>query len=281
MFVLPGMQTTPQRPQSFKRSSTQSELSEIQLPTALLSYWGLPFHSELPEEGVARTELMEEYLIGLTRLVRMRNASLNEAFDNALQRLERDETVEREFIEEDSNLLAWWSFIEYTAQKARMVMERREQTERLSIIDAFFLSALSNLSHLETLHREHVATQFLDSLFLKLCQVKPGWMWRRIPPLLDEENSSESKRVVSVPLWLSKLTDEESESRRRITDNFFSGYELILEVFTATEKRLMHNNHVKQFRSYMAPLSEMEEKATLIQAIFRGYRVRQRIAVVG
>ncbi|ORC91527.1 putative DNA-damage inducible protein DDI1-like protein [Trypanosoma theileri] len=280
MFVLPVMQTTPEGSQPLEKVPTQITPSDIQLPVALLSHWGLPFYSELPEEGVARTELMEEYLIGLTRLVRMRNALFNEAYDNALQVLVRDETVEREFIEEDSNALVWWSFIEYTSEEARRVLERREETERLRIIDAFFVSALSDMSHFETIHRQHVATQFLDSCFLKLCQVKPGWMWRRVPPVLDDEDSS-IPRTVRAPLWVGELSAEESEARKRITNNFFSGFSLILEVFTTTEKRLMHSNHVKDFQSYVVPLSEMEKKATLIQATFRGYRVRQRIAVAG
>ncbi|PBJ73467.1 hypothetical protein BCY84_14533 [Trypanosoma cruzi cruzi] len=272
MFVLPGMKLPPEGLQVSRSSLPTAASSDPPMSQLLLSYWGLPFYSELPEEGQARTEIMESYLLGLAGLLRLRNASLKEAFDRFVASLLHDEAVERGFIEEDANLLAWRSFIDYTFLEALERLKNRERRARLHIIDTYFSFALRALGRLETLDRHHVATQFLDSLFLKRCQFSPGWMWRRVPPLLDEVYA-ESKRAAEPP-WAITLFASESSARKCLVEQFYAEFRFSVEVFATSVKWRVHNRQALQLASMRD--SMLNKQATVIQSVFRGYRERKR-----
>ncbi|EKF31907.1 DNA-damage inducible protein DDI1-like protein, putative [Trypanosoma cruzi marinkellei] len=272
MFVLPRMKVPPEGLRVSRSSLPTAASSDPPMSPLLLSYWGLPFYSELPEEGQARTEIMESYLSDLVGLVRLRNASLKEAFDKSVASLMHDEAVERGFIEEDANLLAWRSFIDYTFLEALERLKKRERTARLHIIDTYFSFTLRALGCLETLDRKHVATQFLDSLFLKRCQVSPGWMWRRVPPLLDEAYA-ESTRAAEPP-WAIALFVDESSARNCLVEQFYAEFRLSLEVFATSVKWRVHKRQTFQLASMRE--SMLNKQATVIQSVFRGYRERKR-----
>ncbi|KEG10493.1 putative DNA-damage inducible protein DDI1-like protein [Trypanosoma grayi] len=108
-------------------------------------------------------------------------------------------------------------------------------------------------------------------------------MWRRVPPLLDEDSAAAAATVAAAqteaaaPSWIEALAAEECAARRCITDKFFAGLFLVVEVFAAAEKRIMHSMHRHQ--AGVTSLSEIGRMATVIQAAFRGYRVRHRNAI--
>lgn len=269
MFVLPEMAQLPHKIQPTARPPTRK------FSTVSPAHWGLPFYSELPEEGDARTELTESYLLGLVDVVRLFNASLNTVFRNAIEVVVRDEAVEREFIEEDSHLLALNSFIDYTRAEGRKCLEQREEAERLRLVDAFFSSALGMLDRFEFLHRQHVAQQFLDSLFLKRCQVRPGRPPSCAPPRAHKIEAEST--VALAPPLVETLAAEERDERHRMMQDFFGDICLMVDVFAAAEKRLL-------YEAYRLPRGEtvrskLNSLATVIQAAFRGHLERRRCGV--
>ncbi|RNF00885.1 putative DNA-damage inducible protein DDI1-like protein [Trypanosoma rangeli] len=272
MFVPPEMKVPPEGLQLLRCGLATVALPEPPLPSPLLAYWGLPFYSELPEEGQARMELMESYLLGLSRLLRLRNASLQEALEKALARVIEDEEVEREFIVEDGNLLAWRSFVDHTRLEALACLRKREQAARLRIIDTHFTFALRALCHFETLHRKHVATQFLDSLFLKRCMLPPERKRQQDSPLL-KKIPAEACRTAETS-WAVALIEEENSSRKSLVEVFFADIRLAAEVFAAVMKRNMYV--MQKPRLELTASSTLNQQATVIQSVFRGHRERKR-----
>ncbi|CCD14020.1 unnamed protein product [Trypanosoma congolense IL3000] len=272
MFVLPALK---------EASSDLLEAGKIamelrptppppKLAPSLLRLWGIPFESDLPEEGTMRTAIVREYLIGCALWIREFNASLNTVFARAIRYTVKDEAVEREFIEEDADYLAWRCFIKHTCLASIACLERRESTERQFIVGAHLESLLSCVSQYESVHRQLVATQFLESLFLKLCQVKPGWMWRSVPKVFED---GFAERPAALPPWLLEFGRQEQLERREIEHSFLRGILLSLEVFVAVEKRLMYQANVLRIDETIVAM--LGRSATAIQAVFRGYSVRK------
>ncbi|CCD18290.1 hypothetical protein, conserved (fragment), partial [Trypanosoma vivax Y486] len=236
MFVLPAMTATPPASMSTLDTLSGPESLEPKLAPSLLSMWGIPFHSPMPTEGVERTAIVREYLVGLALWVRAFNISINKVFGRAIMRTINDEAIERGFIEEDSDFLAWKCFTELSRTAAIERLVRREEARRTLVIDSFFSSGLQLLDRLEALHRQHVCMQFLDSVFLKHCQWASGWTWQHVPP---PNNEALSEALISWS-WMPMLIKEEQVARKRVMNEFFSGILRALEVFAATEKRFMY-----------------------------------------
>ncbi|RNF23779.1 putative DNA-damage inducible protein DDI1-like protein [Trypanosoma conorhini] len=272
MFVLPEMKAPPEGLQVTRRGLPARVPPEFSLSPPLLAYWGLPFYSELPEEGQARTEIMESYLLGLSRLLRLRNTTLQEAFDDALVRVIEDEGVERGFIAEDGNLLAWRSFIDHTRLEALAFLRKREEMARQRVIETYFTFALRALGHFEVLHRQHIATQFLDSFFLKRCQLPPERPLQHSPPVLEKSCTAASGAAEAS--WCTALIAEENSSRNRLVEEFFANICLAAEVFAASVKRNMYEEQKPQLELKL--FSTLNQQATVIQSVFRGHYERRR-----
>lgn len=272
MFVLPAMKDPDD---DFFEAANKAKMKKLTRPPptlapALLTLWGIPFESEFPEEGSGRTAIVREYLMGCALWIREFNASLNKVFDRAIMYAIKDETIEREFIEEDADRFAWKHFAEHTRLAAIERFVRREEEGRRVIVSAFLVSSLSYVGRLESVHRQYVALQFLESFFLKLCQWKPGWMWRRVPDVFED---GDSKPAVVLPSWLVSLEEEETMARKHIEDSFFSRILLSADVFASVEKRLTFEGHKLHFEETIA--TAFDRSATIIQAAYRGFRLRK------
>lgn len=224
--------------------------------------------SVMPEEGEQRAGLVEEYLWGYINILRQRNSAAVEIAAREKSSFLRDEEEERRFLAEDADRYALRTFITDTEKKCVEVLVDWEEQSRAELMKAHreYLGEAFNL--LEELHRMHVSTQAFDSVFLKLCQVNPYWMWRKLKFIEVEQEEMERRRAQE------EIVAEERVARREMINDYNRCFTLALEMKAFVEKADIYRTHEVFFTDTCAVI--MEDSAIKIQAALRGFLSRKR-----
>lgn len=223
------------------------------------------------EESDCRVGLLEEYLSGLLVCLQERNRSRNDLVAKRFSLILADEAEERRFIEEDAHLLAHKAFNETTQQAIVDTVAELEDDARDTIEQEYVRFALQVTQKAESLGRKTIATELLDSVFLKLCQVQPQWMWRRLNNLLGDENAT-------LKAARELVYNDESRARAGILREYTEYVADSQVALAAAEKQLL-------LLAWELPGDQtaqriMEESSVRIQSAFRGWKARKAFRVM-
>lgn len=250
-------------------------LSIVPLSTKLVDWSTLQVAAQLsimPEEGEMREQIIEDSLWGYVGILRKRNKDHFLVLQREIDSLVLDESEERRFLEEDVHELPLRLFLYLTNQKAQNSLFTWEENSRASITEAYHQFSCEALAIKEEVDRMQIAMEAFDSCFLKLCQVNPFWMWRKLQFLEDMEKETTFKNQREA------LYHEEQVARKMLIGQLNSSYVLALVTFVWSEKKYLYKRHAVIFFNTCREL--LEESAITIQAAFRGFQVRQRIRLV-
>lgn len=227
------------------------------------------FLSIMPEEGTQRIGLIEEYLWEYLTLLKMRNNSKAEVIDRERTSFFLDEAEERNFMIQDGTHFALNHFILETEHKEIEVFCEWEEAARQQIVKAYNEYVLMTLVVREEIFRMHIVTEAFDSVFLKVCQVNPHWMWRKLK-FIEVEQWEAMRKAERVA-----LAEEEKASRRVLTSSYREQCIVILEMLAKAEKAGIFENHRVIFVSTCR--DTLEDSAIKIQAAWRGCRSRRNV----
>lgn len=222
----------------------------------------------MPEEGIIREAIIEEACWGYIDILRKRNKDKTLVVQRELASLQADEQEERRFLEEDADELPFRLFLFLTNQKAQDTLSLWEQESRALILESYNLYSFEALMMMEEVGRMQIVTEAFDSCFLKLCQVNPFWMWRKLKFLESMERDAAFKAQQIA------LHQGEQAARKDLIKGFNSEYLLALVTFARSEKQYIFHCHRLVFFNTCTEL--LEGSAIAIQAAFRGYQVRRR-----
>eukprot|EP00796_Vickermania_ingenoplastis_P011926 gene11926-8207_t len=221
------------------------------------------FLSFMPDEGEQRAGIIEEYLWGYINILREKNSDRAAVQTREMTSFLKDEEEERRFLVEDTDCLALRMFIAETEKKGVELVESWEEESRALLLTAHKEYLAEAVCVEEEIHRMHVATQAFDSVFLKLCQVNPYWIWRKLQFVEDEQREREFQQQRDA------LSLEEREDRRRLIQEYNRCYTLAVEMLAFSEKIDMYQKHEMLFTHSCRVVSE--DSAIKIQAAFRGF----------
>lgn len=247
-----------------------TNLERMQNNTRLLDwdqYRRCCFATGNTEEIDQRVGLLEEYLWGLLSVLKERNRSHDEVLLTQLQLCLADETEERRFIEEDADLLPYHLFNAVTQAAIVELLVEDEERQRNEIVHEHAAATGQIVVQLENIDRMLISTEFFDSMFLKLCQTQPHWMWRRLTELEREFTECPEYAKVAV------IEGEEAVSRRQLESDYVTCVATALEMRAFAEKTILLTACAVPEGISAGAL--MEDSAVMIQAAFRGLRVRR------
>lgn len=224
--------------------------------------------SAMPEEGTAREEIIEECCWGYINILKSKNKDRAVVLERELSSLLMDEGEERRFLEEDAHDLPVRLFLSSTNKKSQDILSLWEQQSRDIIIESYNRYFCEALMIREEVDRMQIVTEAWDSCFLKLCQVNPFWMWRKLQCIEDLEKEATFK-AQQVALY-----EKERAARKALLGRFISHYLLGLITFARSEKEYIFQCYRVVFFNTCKEL--LDSSAITIQAAFRGYQVRQR-----
>lgn len=250
-------------------------LSIVPLSPKLVDWSTLQVAAQLsimPKEGEMREQIIEDSLWGYVNIMRKRNIDRFLVLQREIDSLVLDEGEERRFLEEDAHELPLRLFLYVTNQKAQNSLFTWEKNSRASITETYHQFSCVALVIKEEVDRMQISMEALDSCFLKLCQVNPFWMWRKLQFLEDMEKETTFKNQRQA------VYHEEKVARKMLIDQFNSSYALALETFVWSEKQYLYQRHAVIFFNTCREL--LEESAISIQAAFRGFQVRRQIRLV-
>lgn len=225
--------------------------------------------SVMPEEGEQRSYLVEEYLWEYLQILKEKHQCAKAVHDRERHTLLLDEAEERRFIEEDGDHLALRGFLKFTVENTQDIFMDLENSCRTSIFQSYMNFMIEALSIWEDLHRMHIVIQAFDSVFLKLCQVNPFWMWRKLK-FVEELATEEKNKKEQLALW-----EEQGIQRQKLIGDFNQWYAVAVEMLAMSEKAELYQRHMIRFTDTCHLL--MVDAAVKIQSCFRGFRVRRAV----
>lgn len=227
-----------------------------------------------PEESQVRAGLVEAYLLGLLPILKERNRSRRAVVAAQLSLLVSDEAENRRFLNEDAHLLAHKTFTEMTQAAVVDAVAAMEAAGREAIKEEHIAFAVRATDQLEGLVRRTITIEFLDSVFLKLCQTQPQWMWRRLDAFMNNDADGGS---ANTPAAMAVFRAE-AAARALVASDHGAYVGACYAALATAEKRQL----LSQWSVAARPTARdvLDTSATSVQAAFRGWRARQAYAAM-